>query len=190
MNFKRYRPTGQNSFKGTFWVLSALILFFLSTLLTAGQKSRPFAFSGVRMDLETHTELERISTSELMGNGNFARYAISVRDPLDFQTGFTTKLTRRLPNLWKMTLPSDFDMRSLQVEYALVSATGKWDTLSAVEDTRSEIKAQLFPTPPQVTQSTREFKVIEGGLILSLEVSEAYLSGSYQGTLNVSIYGL
>jgi hypothetical protein len=162
----------------------------LGALLWAGQPGRSPAFSDVRIDLESHTELERITTTELMDRNGAARYAISVRDPLDLQQGFTTKLTRRLPGLWKMTVPIDLNMHSIQVDYALVSAAGKWGSLSALEDARSEIQAQIFPLPLQVTQFTREFKTIEGGVTISLEVGDAFLAGPYQGTLNVTIYGL
>jgi hypothetical protein len=186
---KQYLPLGQYSSKKKFWSLMVW-LFIALNMLTAGHQSRSFSLSGVKLDLEPNTELEHITTAELMGSNAAARYAIAVNDPFGFQQGVTTKLSRRLPNLWKIAIPNDFDLPSLQVDYTLLSATGKWDSLSGVEDSLSEIQVQLFPTPPEVIQTTRDFKVVQGGVIIQLEVSEVYLSGNYQGTLNVSIYGL
>lgn len=170
--------------------LPAMVFLMLGVVLWAGRPGRPLSFSDVRIDLENRTELERITSSELMSGRGAGRYAISVSDPLDFQQGITTKLTRRLPALWTATVPSEMDMHSLQVDYSLLSAGGKWGCLSSLEDARSEIQAQIFPMPPQVTQYTHDFKVIECGVTISLELADAYLAGPYQGTLNVTVYGL
>ena len=168
-------------------------IFLVPVCFPAIGQSGPSSFfagnDGVRLELAPRTQLQHIDTPELILNAA-SRQAIAVTDASDFEQGFTTQVVRTLPALWQMTVSTQVDPVALHVDYELTSAGGRLNRLSAAEDSDSEIDVHLDPVNPKIVFQTREFTVVEGGAVFHMELSDAYLAGSYQGLLRVTVHGL
>ena len=101
-----------------------------------------------------------------------------------------TELTRRLPSLWRLRIDDRARPESLEVSYEVVAANGRSDRLSHVERPESEIGAVAEPLWPVVIDRDADTAVLEGGLVLRLSIDEIRYSGTYSGTITVSLHHL
>ncbi len=135
------------------------------------------------------TELSLGSTVALPRSRRIADPGFAARGAGRFPD-LPTKVTRELPDLWRLWLPNDASPSALEVSYELVSARGRRDRLSHRDSEPSEIEVRVRPIPPAVTARDGAGKELEGGVVLELDVAPARAAGTYLGTLTITISNL
>ncbi len=112
-----------------------------------------------------------------------------------------TSVVRRLPDLWQLHLAPDARLRDLQVSYELVSSQGQQDRLSHSQRPDLEVHTRVWPLAPTILQRDAERRldsdmptqagtIVQGGVVLEMEVESVQAAGTYQGTLTVTLHQL
>ncbi len=99
----------------------------------------------------------------------------------------STVVIRRLPGLWQLQIPGGATLDDLEVSYELSAANGHRDRLNHDQRADSEIEVRLRPLPPILLQNQGDGTVVQGGVKLELDVSEARVAGTYLGSLTVTV---
>ncbi len=148
--------------------------------------------------IEPRVALEPIRHSELAGGltttASATRPAVTLggRGLLVEPTGLlfslpSQRVVREVSALWRMELPPDVDPRDLVVSYELVASSGRRDRLSYPGEPDSEIRVRLRPTGPVEIEAGGDGVVVEGGVVLELDLAAARLGGRHDGTLVVTV---
>jgi hypothetical protein len=143
-----------------------------------------------RILIEPTVRLEQVRPDELLPDGR--RSAISMgsytRSVAPLASGsMNLGIVRHVPVVWRMYVPDERLLDSLEVRVQMISADGSPGCLSAGDDSRSVIRAVASSTPPVVVERDGEGAVVEGGLTLLLDLEEIRSAGTYTGTLTVTI---
>ncbi len=96
-------------------------------------------------------------------------------------------VVRELTALWRMELPPGTDPRDLEISYELVARSGRRGRLSQTGAPDSEIGIYLRATPPTQSEDLSGEAMVEGGVVLELDLTAARFAGDYAGTLEVRV---
>ncbi len=186
----------------TFWLLAVLAL---TPSEAAGPPQRAalrvFPDSPWELVLEPLVVLDPVVAAELTGSseslairsaGSASAVAVTgtelVVDPGGLRTPpLRHRILRELPVLWRMTLPAGVELRDLLVSYELVSGSGRRGFLSYPGVPGSQVQTLVRSTFPQEVERDDDQIVIEGGVILELDMTTARLAGNYAGVLTVTV---
>ncbi|MCP4594589.1 MAG: hypothetical protein GY842_27985 [bacterium] len=102
----------------------------------------------------------------------------------------STVVIRRLPDLWRLRIPGGTTPDDLEVSYELIAANGRRDRLNHDRRAASEIEVHMRPLPVIVLESQGDGTVVQGGLELEIDVSEARVAGTYLGSLTTTVTNL
>lgn len=94
---------------------------------------------------------------------------------------------RSVADLWRLRLPPEARLFALDVTYELVGADGRASRLSSLGKDKSEIEVVIDEIPPRVIGRDAASVVIEGGMIMRLQLEGARSAGTYSGTLTVVV---
>ncbi len=97
------------------------------------------------------------------------------------------QVVRELTALWRMELPPGVDPRDLEVSYELVARSGQRGRLSQAGALDSEIGIYLRAMPPTESEDLSGEAMVEGGVVLELDLTAARFAGDYAGTLEVTV---
>ncbi len=97
------------------------------------------------------------------------------------------RIVREVPAVWRMELPAGVDPRDLVVSYELVASSGRRDRLSQPGEPDSELGIRLRSTGPIEVESAGDEVVVEGGVVLELDLTAARFAGDHSGTLVVRV---
>jgi hypothetical protein len=139
--------------------------------------------------LESRISLPRVTPAELLPAG---RNAVSLGRwsgrAADFDgDGVRTRIVRRLPTVWRMRLAEGQEPHRLDVQYEISSLDGRPDRLVSADGGASEVRVELRPIPPLVVPDAGEGTVVEGGLVLYVDLESVRSAGRYTGTLTVTL---
>ncbi len=148
--------------------------------------------------VEPRIALDPVRHSELAGGltttARSRRPAVTVggRGLLVEPTGLlfslpTQRIIREVPALWRMELPPGVEPRDLVVSYELVASSGRRDGLSYPGEPDSEIRIRLRPVGPIEIDTQTDGVVVEGGVVLELDLAAARFAGDHAGTLVVTV---
>ena len=98
-----------------------------------------------------------------------------------------TEIVRSVGSVWRMRLPDEPSLHTLDVRYEVVGNDGRHHVLTAENDIESTIGVRVQPVPPAVVRSDLESTIIEGGLILYLDLAGVRTAGRYSGTITVTL---
>ena len=98
-----------------------------------------------------------------------------------------TQIIRRLPALWRMRLARGDQSDRLDVQYEITDQTGRRGHLAASGAPDSEVRVELRPIPPLVISEDAAGEVLEGGLVLYIDLASVRTAGVYSGTVTVTL---
>ncbi len=101
-----------------------------------------------------------------------------------------TEVRRTVASLWRLGIDERSGWETLEVQYEMVADNGRADRLSHVDHPEAEIGVLVEPLAPVVIDRDGDTAVLEGGLVLTLTLDQTRYSGTYAGTLTVSIHQL
>jgi hypothetical protein len=141
------------------------------------------------LQLESRISLPRVTLAELLPAG---RNAISLgrwsgRGSTIDSAGVRTRIVRRLPTVWRMRLAEGQELHRLDVQYEISSLDGRPDRLVSADGEESEVRVELRPIPPLVVPDAGAGPVVEGGLVLYVDLESVRSAGRYTGTLTVTL---
>lgn len=159
-SFNRARPPfGQGNSCGIFTIKPRLLLEPVTAMeLTGCDKQQALSRGGFRF-----------------GSGGF--HSLNLR----------SMVTRSVPGLWRLRMPPDIRLYALDVSYELVGANGRSSRLCNLEKSESEIKVIIDEIPPRVVGREAHSTVIEGGMVMHLQLGAVRSAGTYSGTLTVVV---
>jgi len=96
-------------------------------------------------------------------------------------------IVRTIPAVWRMRVRDEHEAYELNVRYELTSPDGRVDRLGPADGSNSEIRTTVRPLPPTVVAVDDAGVVVEGGMVLYLELDSVRRAGSYSGTLTVTL---
>jgi len=142
------------------------------------------------MQIEPNLRLQPVSPDELLVGGPTAAVSAGRWTP----GGLTTRLqpieahiVRNLPSVWRMRVRDMEAVDGLDVRYEIADASGRPGVLSAEDGSGSEIRIHVDSLAPTVVLQDASGTVLEGALILRLDVENARTAGRYTGTLTVTV---
>jgi hypothetical protein len=146
--------------------------------------------TGGIFSLKPRVLLEPVTAMELTGCNN--RQALPGGD---FRIGaaafhsmdLRSTVMRSVPELWRLRIPQDARLYALDVSYELVGANGRSSRLCSLNKSGSEIKVIIDEIPPRVVGRDAHSTVIEGGMVMHLQLELARSAGTYSGTLTVVV---
>lgn len=153
-------------------------------------------------------QAEISSGTLVVGSGNRA----SSQSPFA-SARLATTVVRRLPDLWQLHLAPDSRLQDLQVSYELVSSQGARDRLSHAQRPDLEVRTRVWPLAPRLLERGAEQSldsalpaqgpssgnrgnpargdtIVQGGVVLEMEVESVRAAGTYEGTLTVTLHQL
>jgi hypothetical protein len=135
----------------------------------------------IRLDGVTLGELlpaGRHATSLGKWNGGFANFD---------RAEIRTQIVRRVPTVWRLRLAEDQDLHRLDVQYEIGTLDGRPGRLASTDGDDSEVRVGLRPIPPLVVSDAGDGPVIEGGVVLHLDLDSVRSAGQYTGTLTITL---
>jgi hypothetical protein len=165
--------------------LIVLLALFLPQIEPADGWSRiPFT----ALSLPETIRLTEVHTTELAG-----KTSIAVNDLRVAPIGLP-EVVREIPELWALAGDNEADAIALldriSVEVRVYAASGAADRLSSVIDSASEIKVRIDVLQPRSKINYLGKRVSTGGVRLILDSSKAFVSGPYEGVLEVTVQQL
>lgn len=142
------------------------------------------------LEVASSIELERMLVDEVLAGGPYQARSLGTWTSGTAQLGMPrveTEIVRSVPAVWRMRLPDEPSLHTLDVRYTVVGNDGRQHVLTADHDTGSTIGVRAVPVPPAVVQADLEGTIIEGGLILYLDLAEVRTAGRYSGTITVTL---
>jgi hypothetical protein len=101
---------------------------------------------------------------------------------------FNFLVTRELPRLWQMRVPLD-QVGSLYATYELRGTNGSSNAVSSSHDANSAVRIIISPLP--MVEISRDpyskTAVIQGGVRLTMDLSNSKFAGEYLGNLTVTL---
>ncbi|MCD4749136.1 MAG: hypothetical protein K8R59_07165 [Thermoanaerobaculales bacterium] len=161
--------------------------------------SRGRAGSGPGFTWQRDVKLDRITLRELLpsrsGNSSTAELALNMgawREGASIcdVSPVTTTLMRTIPSLWRMKISNAEDNGALDVSYEIKGANGRHGILSNDGRSDSEIRVATQPLAPIITEYGDGSNIVEGGVVLYLDIANARSAGRYSGTITVTVHHL
>jgi hypothetical protein len=201
------QPTSVGCFSRT-WrcrhtiVLAALLIFAANSHSgEPGQARYGSTGAGDSSWIEPHVVLDPVTSLDYQGLGRWPSLprqgvrSASLRGfhHLEVSAGSTSipeidaVVYRTIPSLWRIALPAGESVHDLDVRYELVSSTGKPNRLGHDQSPHDEITARVRPLPPSVSMTSRGHSVAEGSVELEFDLTRAPQTGTYRGTLYVTV---
>jgi hypothetical protein len=86
-----------------------------------------------------------------------------------------------------MRVRDEHEAYELNVRYELTSPDGRTDRLGPADGSNSEVRTTVRPLPPTIVAVDDAGAVVEGGMVLYLELDSVRRAGSYSGMLTVTL---
>jgi hypothetical protein len=139
--------------------------------------------------IEPRISLPPVTLAELLPAG---RSAVclgqwSGGQPIRDDGGARTRIVRRLPAVWRMRLARGQEPDRLDVQYQIDALGGQPGRLVSTESPESEVRVELRPIPPLVVSDDAEGTVLEGGVVLYMDLEAVRSAGRYSGMLTVTL---
>jgi len=133
--------------------------------------------------------LPRVTVAEILGGKSQISAGKWTRNgPSPLGTArVPTRIVRRLPSVWRMRLEDAREIDRIEVDYELTALNGKTSCLSAVDGRESELRAEVRNLPPVVVERDADGVIIEGGLVLYMDLESLRSAGQYSATLTVTL---
>lgn len=96
-------------------------------------------------------------------------------------------VSRKIPGLWRLRMPQEAKLYALDVSYELMGANGRSSRLCNLDKSESEIKVIIDEIPPRVVGREAHSTLIEGGMVMHLQLEAVRSAGTYSGTLTVVV---
>lgn len=140
--------------------------------------------------IKQRVNLEPVTAMEITGGKS--RMSVSGGDFGHGRTGHDSlslrrTVSRKVPDLWRLRLPVETRLYALDVSYELVGANGLPSRLCNLGKRDSEIKVHIDEIPPRVISREAHSTLIEGGMVMHLQLDTARAAGTYSGTLTVVV---
>ncbi len=104
---------------------------------------------------------------------------------------FRLNIVRELPLVWRLRVTDTSGMaRAPDVQYQVVAGNGHLDRLSHVMHSDAELVATVEPQSPRLLSKDASTALYEGGIILRMRLDETRLSGTYSGSLILTLNNL
>jgi hypothetical protein len=175
------------------WATRVAILALLAILAApgsvAGGKKLPRRLPAplmLKINAPHRLRVEPVRSRELLG-GRSLHPIVFHGEAMPQDVGLVTSFQRELPHLWELHVPLTKTAPSVQVVYELIGDDGRRDLLTHRRDGDSQIFVEVEPLPQRVLAGPPGEMVLEGGVVLHLDVQKARFSGEYGGTLVISV---
>ncbi|MCC5639627.1 hypothetical protein LC593_28140 [Nostoc sp. CHAB 5844] len=166
-------------------------LFFLSTFLSVFLLYQPKTFGQYSFPNNTLT-LDSIQLNEIFSEGSNQVddgriQTNSINPPLPTPS-LTTQVSRTVEKIWQLELSGTQDENQISVAYDLISGKNNPDRLSNEKDS-NEINVSITPIAPVIDPNAAK-RILYGGAIFNLDLSNIKTSGSYSGKLMITFTGI
>ncbi|HBB30308.1 MAG TPA: hypothetical protein DDZ80_24470 [Cyanobacteria bacterium UBA8803] len=141
-----------------------------------------------RISIEPQVTVPAISAAEILSGSNSQTVA-TAEELTGLPLPFNPQITRDLPGLWRMQIPTSESPDSLHITYDLQGANGNFSKLSSIDNSSSEITVNLQSLPLTVVSQDPDTALVEGGVRLVLDPTFARVAGKYKGTLTITVTG-
>lgn len=140
---------------------------------------------------EPRLALQAISARELMGalDSPLASTVVAIagmpKAPLD-----SVRIQRRLEGLWTLRVPvggCGATDQAIDVQAEVVATSGSPDRLAPQTAGEPEIDVKVVPLTPHLLSRQEDAVTYEGGVVLELDLSKVRTSGTYSGTLVLTV---
>jgi hypothetical protein len=140
--------------------------------------------------VEPSIRLEEIRPDEILSRG--IHQAVSLGSwkrgaPVPDMRTAGLQVVRTIRSIWRMQLTDEATLGEIDVRFAIVGLDGRADCLAPTDGSDSEIRAVLRSTPPVVVSRDTDGAIVEGGLVLRLDLESVRTAGTYAGTLTVIV---
>jgi hypothetical protein len=141
------------------------------------------------LQVETTLRLDAVRPGELFA-GPRARAIAEPSWRPDLGAGalrLDTHVVRTIPAVWRMRVEDPAEAAALSVRCEIATDSGRTGVLSHVQDPHSIIHVWVRPlASPSVTAGAGE-ALIEGGVVLEMDVRDVRTAGLHSGTLTVTV---
>jgi hypothetical protein len=144
--------------------------------------------SGV-LDVERSVHLEGVMPAELLAAGAARAIAAGAYAPEVAASAFEldAHVVRSVPAVWRMRLDDAQAVAELDVRCEIVAEGGQSNVLTNPDDPASVIHVWARPLAPQVLSGAVEGALVEGGVLLDLDLRGVRTAGPHTGTLTVTV---
>ena len=141
------------------------------------------------LELERHVHLESVLPSELMAAGGARAIAAGAYAPQAPSSAFEldSHVVRSLPAVWRMHLGDAQALGELDVRCEITADGGRPDVLTHADDPSSVIHVWARPLAPQLVPGAADGALVEGGVLLDLDLRGVRTAGPHTGTLTVTV---
>jgi len=158
-----------------------------------------FPDSGPRLDsrarvgvlqVEPSFDLDGVLPGELLARGGTAAIPEATwRPDLVPSAGFEfeTQVVRSIPTVWSMRLDDLDSIAELDVRCDVTGADGQAGALTNTTDPASMIRVWVRPLAPRVVAGATADVIVEGGVVLDMDLRDVRTAGPHVGTLTVTV---
>lgn len=140
--------------------------------------------------VEPSFDLDGVVPGELLAAGGArAIPAASWQPDLRAGAGFEldTHVVRSIPAVWSMRLPALDSLAELDVRCEIAGHDGQAGALTHPADSRSIIRVWVRSIAPQVVTGASGDVLVEGGVMLDMDLRDVRSAGPHTGTLTVTV---
>jgi hypothetical protein len=141
------------------------------------------------LEIARFVEVERVGPEEFVRGGGRSRSTGSYR-PGGFasvELELDMQVIRSVPAVWQMRLESVDALQEINVRVELGTPDGRTNVLTHDSDPGSIVYARVDALPPRVLEVDDGGVLIEGGVMLHLDLQKVRASGAHSGTLTVTV---
>jgi len=169
------------------YVLAMVLLGGGEAWAQVGLKQTTSGDPYLRLLVKSRAVIEPIDGRELLGGSD---RAIPFDGKLAALPMMDSDIARPLPGIWQLKVPQAKSKAAVQVGYELIGIDGRRNVLTLPGEPSSGIRVTLEPIGPTTLGRSSKDALLEGGVVLHLDINSVRHAGEYRGTLTVSINGL
>ena len=140
------------------------------------------------LEIERSVHLERVLPAELMATGGARAIAAGAYTPVAASAfELDSHVVRSVPAVWRMHLDDPQAVAELDVRCEVVAQGGQPNVLTSPDDPASVIHVWARALAPQVLSAAGEGALVEGGVLLDLDLRSVRTAGPHTGTLTVTV---
>jgi len=142
------------------------------------------------LQVQPSFDLDGVLPGELLTGGGTRAIPQAVWRPDTVSSAgfdFDTQVVRSIPTVWSMRLDDLDSVSELNVRCDVTGADGQAGALTNAADPSSVIRVWVRPLTPRVLAGAAEDVLVEGGVLLDMDLRDVRTAGPHSGTLTVTV---
>ncbi|HXV76317.1 MAG TPA: hypothetical protein VD788_08355 [Candidatus Polarisedimenticolaceae bacterium] len=138
------------------------------------------------LEVRRFVDIERVAPAEFVGGSRSSgHYRPGGFATVDLE--LDTRVLRSVPAVWRMRVGSVDALSEMNVRYELSTADGRTNLLAHAADPGSIVQARVDGLPPTVVDVDDRGVLVEGGVMLHLDLQGVRAAGAHTATMTVTI---